>query len=69
VQNGVHFQFFQKAKQVMDQEGFEKVGNQFALIMDEMKIKSGLDEGGGGDGIRDHGSTPTLLWSVRSPSI
>jgi len=42
VQNGVHFQFIQKAKQVMAQEGFEKVDNQFALIMDEMKIKSGL---------------------------
>ena len=29
----------------MAQEGFEKVDNQFALIIDEMKIKSGLVSG------------------------
>ena len=42
VRNGVHFPFIDKAKKVMAQEGFEKEDMQFALIMDEMKIKRGL---------------------------
>ena len=42
VQNGVILPFIQKAKRVMAQQGFQKVDYQFALIMDELKIKSGL---------------------------
>ena len=41
VRNGVHFPFIEKAKKVMAQEGFKKEDMQFALIMDEMKIKRG----------------------------
>ena len=40
VKNGVHFAFIDRAKRVIAQEGFEKEDKQFALIMDEMKIKS-----------------------------
>ena len=42
VQNGVMFPFIHKAKRVMAQQGFQKVDYQFALVMDELKIKSGL---------------------------
>ena len=42
VQNGVILPFIQKAKRVMAQQGFQKVDYQFASIMDELKIKSGL---------------------------
>ena len=42
VKNGVHFAFIDRAKRVIAQEGFEQQDKQFALIMDEMKIKSGL---------------------------
>ena len=42
VQNGVHFPFIEKARKVMVQEGLSTEDKQFALIMDEMKIKQGL---------------------------
>ena len=42
VQNGVILPFIQKAKRVMAQQGFQKVDYQFASIMYELKIKSGL---------------------------
>ena len=42
VKNGVHFAFIDRAKRVIGQEGFEKEDKQFALIMDRMKIKSGV---------------------------
>ena len=42
VQNGFLFPFIDKAKRVMAQKGLGNVDNTFALIMDEMKIKSGL---------------------------
>ena len=42
VKNGVHFAFIDRAKRVIAQEGFEQQDKQFALIMDEMKIKTGL---------------------------
>ena len=42
MKNGVHFAFIDRAKRVIGQEGFEKEDKQFALIMDEMKIKSGV---------------------------
>ena len=42
VKNGVHFAFIDRAKRVIAQEGFGKEDKQFALIMDEMKVKSGI---------------------------
>ena len=42
VKNGVHFAFIDRAKRVIAQEGFEKEDKHFALIMDEMKIRSGI---------------------------
>lgn len=42
-ENGVHFTFLQKAKEVVSQEGIADKGDkQFALTMDEMKIMHGL---------------------------
>ena len=42
MKNGVHFAFIDRAKRVIAEEGFEQQDKQFALIIDEMKIKSGL---------------------------
>ena len=42
MKNGVHFAFIDRANKVIAQKGFEKEDKQFALIMDEMKIRSGI---------------------------
>ena len=36
----LHFAFIDRARRIIAQEGFEKKDKQFALIMDEIKIKT-----------------------------
>ena len=42
LQNGVHFSLIKKAKEILSKESIEGEERQFALVMDEMKIKHGL---------------------------
>ena len=43
VQNGVHFDFIKQAQKTLQQEGVDaRDSEQFVLLLDEMKIKSGL---------------------------
>ena len=42
LQNGVHFPLIKKAKEILSKESIEGEERQFALVMDEMKIKHGL---------------------------